>query len=207
MFSEVAIKSRTKVKVFPRVHVIWSWRHQPVIPTRLPVVSLLTGLQVISLLTGSPVISHVTGIQTSSQDQDYQIRVSSRILNLYILYINTTSDKEVVDRYLEVKLGRVIGPLVRSEYPEVHISRFGVIPKNHQPGKWRLIVDLSHPEGASINDGIEPELCSLHYTSVDEAVQRLLAKEPGAMMVKMYIEGAYRIILVHPHDRPPLGTE
>ena len=25
----------------------------------------------------------------------------------------------------------------------IHISRFGVIPKPHQPGKWRLITDLS----------------------------------------------------------------
>ena len=99
-------------------------------------------------------------------------------------------------------MGRVIGPLVRSEYPELHVSRFGVIPKNHQPGKWRLIVDLSHPEDTSINDGIEPELCSLHYTLADEAVQRLLAKEAGAMMVKMDIEGAYMIIPVNPHDRP-----
>ena len=63
-------------------------------------------------------------------------------------------------------------------------------------------MDLSHPEGARLNDGIEPELCSLQYTSVDEAVERVLAKEPGAMMVKMDIEGAYRRIPVHLHDRP-----
>ena len=44
------------------------------------------------------------------------------------------------------------------------------LPKSHQPGKWRLIVDLSHPSGASINDGIEPKLCSLSYASVDNAV-------------------------------------
>ena len=43
--------------------------------------------------------------------------------------------------------------------------------KPHQPGKWRLIVDLSHPKGFSINDGIEAELCSLKYTSVEEAVK------------------------------------
>ena len=38
--------------------------------------------------------------------------------------------------------------------PDVHVSRFGVILKTHQPGKWRLITDLSHPQGHSINDGI-----------------------------------------------------
>ena len=44
-----------------------------------------------------------------------------------------------------------------------------MIPKQHQPGKWRLIVDLSHPKGASMNDGIEADLCSLSYVSIDDA--------------------------------------
>ena len=63
----------------------------------------------------------------------------------------------VVEDYLqkEVALGRVIGPVLLSRVPNVQINRFGVIPKNHQPGKWRLIVDLSDPAGFSINDGID----------------------------------------------------
>ena len=76
------------------------------------------------------------------------------------------SNPTVVDEYLsaEIAQGQVIGPLVPEAYPSVHISRFGVIPKNHQPGKWRLIADLSHPAGASVNAGIEPELCTLKYS-------------------------------------------
>lgn len=55
----------------------------------------------------------------------------------------------VIDEYLanEVRLGRVIDPLDLGRYPEVHFNRFGLVPKNHQPGRWRLIVDLSHPSG------------------------------------------------------------
>ena len=45
--------------------------------------------------------------------------------------------------------------------PAVHINCFGVIPKKHQPGKWRMITDLSFPEGHSINDAIDSEACSL----------------------------------------------
>ena len=69
----------------------------------------------------------------------------------------------VVEEYLmlECKLGRVVGPLDPAVYPHIQRNRFGVIPKPHQQGKWRLIVDLSHPEGSSVNDGIPPELCSL----------------------------------------------
>ena len=56
---------------------------------------------------------------------------------------------EVIDEYLarEVRLGRVMGPLEPGRYPEVQINRFGLVPKNHQPGMWRLVVDLSHPRG------------------------------------------------------------
>ena len=81
-----------------------------------------------------------------------------------------------------------MGPLDPAQHPKVHISRFGVIPKNHQPGKWRLIVDLSHPKGESVNDGIEPEVCSLQCTSVDEAVRVLSCVGPQAMMAKFVIE-------------------
>ena len=116
---------------------------------------------------------------------------------------------EVVDRYLatECGLGRVVGPVSSTELGRLplHVSRFGVIPKGHQPGKWRLIVDLSAPKGASINDGIEPELCSLTYTSVDRAVQVLLELGQGCVMAKLDIKSAYRIVPVHPEDRLLLG--
>jgi hypothetical protein len=64
----------------------------------------------------------------------------------------------------------------------VIVNRFGVIPKKGQPGQWRLIIDLSHPKGRSINAGISRELCSMHYVSVDEAVKRVVELGPGAKM-------------------------
>ena len=36
--------------------------------------------------------------------------------------------------------------------------------------KWWLILDLTSPEGGSVNDGINREWCSLCYLSVDEVV-------------------------------------
>ena len=71
---------------------------------------------------------------------------------------------KVVEERLQAEVG-VIGPLPVDQYPQVQISRFGVIPKNHQPGKWRMIFDLSHPKGNGVNDGIGAELCSLRYAS------------------------------------------
>ena len=66
---------------------------------------------------------------------------------------------EVIDHYLanEVSLGRVAGPFSSPPFPNLHVSSFEVIPKKGQPGKWRLIVDLSSPSGLSVNDGIDPD--------------------------------------------------
>lgn len=47
---------------------------------------------------------------------------------------------KVVDEYLakEVSRGRVAGPFASPPLQPLHISSFGVIPKEGQPGKWRL---------------------------------------------------------------------
>ena len=77
--------------------------------------------------------------------------------------------------------GRVIGPLPLHSVPQLHISSFGVIPKK-TPGKWRLIVDLSAPEGSSVNDGVDEKYCSLHYISVDNAAEAIVANGRGALL-------------------------
>ena len=69
-----------------------------------------------------------------------------------------------INEYLqkEVSLGRVIGLFSLSQaHQGLHLNRFGVIAKGHNTGKWRLIADLSFPPGGSVNDSVDPELCSL----------------------------------------------
>ena len=114
---------------------------------------------------------------------------------------------DVVDKYLEAeqKEANVIGPLASATLPNgqsVHVSRIGIIPKGH---KWRLITDLSFPVGRSINDGINPRWCSLEYTTVDKVAAVAMSLGVGALMAKVDIKAAYRIIPVHPLDRPLLG--
>jgi len=71
---------------------------------------------------------------------------------------------EIVNDYLssEMGSGRVVGPFPPRAVLFIHISQFRVIPRG-RTGKWRLIVDLSHPHGHSVNDGISKPLCSLKY--------------------------------------------
>ena len=51
-----------------------------------------------------------------------------------------------------------------------------------------------------MNDGIDSELCSLKYVSVDDAVTAVQQKGAGAQLAKIDICNAYRIIPVHPED-------
>ena len=121
---------------------------------------------------------------------------------------------EPIDRYVqeELRAGRIVrlssgeaGESASGRRIQVHVSRFGVISKPHQPGKWRLITDLSSPKGASVNDGVSPSLCSVSYASVDDAVRCILALGQGALLAKFDIASAYRMVPVHPEDRPLLG--
>ena len=105
----------------------------------------------------------------------------------------------------EVRKGHLVGPLNPSDYPFVHTSSLGAVPKKHCIDKWRLILDLSHPKGASVNDGIARNLCSLSYMKVDDVVQQVLQLGRGALLAKIDIESAFRNIPVHPHDRHLLG--
>ena len=90
--------------------------------------------------------------------------------------------------------GRIAGPFPIPPLPNLHTSRFGVIPKKHQPGKWRLILDLSSPVGASVNDGIPKDVFSVQYMSVDDIIDGIMTYGRGPLMVKFDIESAYHIV-------------
>ena len=106
-------------------------------------------------------------------------------------------------------MGRVAGPFnpPPSPFPNLQISSFGVIPKKGQPGKWRLIVDLSSPWGASVNDGISADEFTLHYITVDQIIRSVSRLGKGALMAKFDVESAYRNVPVHPSDRHLLGMK
>ena len=67
---------------------------------------------------------------------------------------------------------------------------------------YRLIL----PKGASVNDAIDPSLCSLSYITVDQVATAAMQLGQGSLLVKIDIQSAYRLIPVHPQDRQKLGT-
>ena len=112
-----------------------------------------------------------------------------------------------VEDYLQAELaaGRIVGPFPPHLLEHAQISRFGVIPKRNQPGKWRLILDLSSPYEHSVNDGISKELCSMRYITIDDAIDKILGLGPGCLLAKLDVEHAYRNVPVHPDDRTLLA--
>ena len=115
----------------------------------------------------------------------------------------------VISRYIdaEVEEGRMLGPFPPGRIPAIHTNRMGVVPKGRTPGKWRIITDLSHPDGGSVNDGIQPQLCSLKYTSVEVVAAAAQRLGKGTLLAKLDIKSAYRLVPVHPQDRCLLGVE
>ena len=105
----------------------------------------------------------------------------------------------VVDKYLheELAASRIV-QIQEAHADLIHCSPFGVIPKRNRPNKWRLIVDLSSPNGHSVNDGISKELASLSYVSVDDIVMEIGRRGRGTQLAKMDIKQAYRNIPFSP---------
>ena len=54
-----------------------------------------------------------------------------------------------------------------------------------------------------MNNGIDPDLCSL----LDEVMRQVVLRGQGTLLAKMDLESAYRIMPVHPSDRPLLGMQ
>ena len=114
---------------------------------------------------------------------------------------SATSLSAKVDEYLrdEVEAGNLNRV---AESPSIHISPIGFIPNINKPGRYRLIVNLSAPEGASVNNGISSVASSFHYITVRETARMI---PQGAFLAKIDLKAAYRKVPVHPQDHYLLG--
>ena len=113
---------------------------------------------------------------------------------------------QVVGEFLrhQVAAGYMMDPFDPQKCSGVVTSSIGVVPKS-TPGKFRVIVDLSRPEGASVNDQLHRELTHVAYSSIEDASLAMHALGQGAQLAKIDIRDAYRIIPVHPEERPFLA--
>lgn len=105
----------------------------------------------------------------------------------------------------EIFLGRVAGPFPRPPLPNLRLSPVGLVPK--KDGSFRLIHHLSYPSGSSVNDFIDSELCSVNYTSFEVALEMLAKLGNGALVARLDIKSAFRLLPIHPSDFDLLGFQ
>ena len=114
---------------------------------------------------------------------------------------------QVISSFLQeqVQQGFMVGPLSPHLCSHIRLSRMAVVPKK-TPGKFRVIVNLSAPVGGSVNDNIHRDLTHVAYSSIDDAALLIHHLGQHALMAKIDIRNAYRLIPVHPDDRQCLGV-
>ena len=96
----------------------------------------------------------------------------------------------------EINRGHTAGPFPYPPFKHCHCSPIGSTPKKDL--SLRLIMDLSQPEGSSINENISKEDFSVQYSHFDDAVDLVNAAGRGCLMSKLDIEHAYRLLPVRP---------
>ena len=104
----------------------------------------------------------------------------------------------------EITAGHTCGPFDYSPFTDLICSPLFVIPKKNS-SKFRAILNLSSPVGSSVNDYIDKDCFSMHYSRIDDAIFHLTQLGKGALMSKLDIKSAFRLIPVHPCDWPLLG--
>ena len=110
----------------------------------------------------------------------------------------------------ELSYGAILGPFDTSPFDEpCKLSPLNSVEKKDS-NKRRIILDLSFPTGASVNDGIPKqqylgETVELKFPSVDQLAALIYRKGRGCVMFKRDLKRAYRQIRVCPGDIRKLG--
>lgn len=105
----------------------------------------------------------------------------------------------------EVRLGRMGGPFSKAPFNSFIISPIGLAPK--KDGTFRLIHHLSYPKGLSVNDFIDPDICSVQYSNFDQAMDIIARLGKGALMGKMDVKSAFRLLFLAESQFPLLGIQ
>lgn len=104
----------------------------------------------------------------------------------------------------ELQQGRIASPFQNRPISTLRVSPDGLMEKK-TPNEFRLIHHLSFPEGESVNDNIDPALCTVHYTSFDEAVHMVQDMGKECLLAKSDVESAFRLLPTQISDFDQLG--
>ena len=130
-------------------------------------------------------------------------RMSFMSKNLVSAEMNKMETKEKLLK--EVQLGRMIGPFLNKPIANLRVSPIGLVPKSDNG--WRLITHLSFPNHFSINDFIDEEHCKVKYTSFDAVIDMIADLGEYALIAKVDISQAFRLLPINPADFDLLGIK
>lgn len=121
--------------------------------------------------------------------------------NLPILPEHIAKVSEAIAK--DVASGKKAGPFARPPFATMCVSPIGAVPKKNSE-KVRVIHHLSFPHGGdSVNAGIVEEYLPL--SSFGHAARAARQIGRGALLVKLDIEAAYKLVAVAREDWPLLG--
>ena len=102
----------------------------------------------------------------------------------------------------EIDLGRIHGPFSELPFHNPIITSIFVVPKPSSDGskKFRLIHNLSVPDGESVNDAICDDDAIVAYERFDHVIDMVNECGPGALISKFDIESAYRLCRIREED-------
>ena len=70
-----------------------------------------------------------------------------------------------------------------------------------------MILDLSSPDGHSVNDGIRKDPFTVQYMKLDDIIDGIMSLGWGNLLAKFNVGSAYRVIPVHRNGRYLLGMQ
>jgi hypothetical protein len=85
----------------------------------------------------------------------------------------------------------------------LRISPIGLVAK--PDGVWRLITNLSAPEGNSVNSYIEEQFCKVKYSYLDQIFDKIYDAGHRSKLENIDIKSAFRLLIVNPADFDLLG--
>ena len=140
-------------------------------------------------------------------------RRGSPLVSTHDNHASARDHAEDVAFYVATELGHraLAGPFKGPPVSGLHMSPLMTRPKRDSSHR-RVIMDLSWPHGASINDGVEADIyidgpARIHLPTADYMVDRILQLGSGAYLYKTDLSRGYRQLRVDPGDWPLLGFQ
>ena len=130
------------------------------------------------------------------------VATGSRVRATATLQLGTTVSRQKIQS--EIEKGRVAGPFINRPIKTLRVSPISLVPKK-EPNQFRLIHHISYPPGNSLNDFIDPKLCSVQYTRFDEAIHMIQDLGKGCLLGQSDVKSAFRLLPVLPMAFYQLG--